>query len=522
MRNSFSLFNLKVENRLKNSVWGLVLVFQKVREDRKFTSKYLLFFVISWSFTFLSLYQLILSVKDKSGIALKILDFIPFLSFVVLNSSFPYLDYRGRIEELKPITSIESSHILSEFGNYSWAIYTLPYILIGALTVILTITPRSSLKTKSEYKRTLSVRNTAPEKFLDGLFLKERIAENIHQRSILENFAVIEYFKGGSEAVTMLVERNHLKTVRKVVGANGRDKLLLQKKWLENMNSHGIVKVLDSKSTSDFYEIEIDYIDNSCSFFDYIHNNSLESSKRILNSAIGILYEDVYGNIKTKNVAKELKTYLAINLFARVSQVTDNNSQLLELSLSKLPLEINGEFCLNLHEVMQKIAENQQCMDFLNQMSTSTRCHGDFTVDNILVKKQIDKPVLIDPSDDNLLKGPLVDFSRLMQSLLGGYEFLNQDDSQVEVTYRKDVVTIKYNDLTSSRYSELSKWLIEDVLPKHLSKNEIMSIKFHVGVFFARMLTHRQVINDKTLIKYYAVALVFLNEFFKDVSNECK
>ena len=60
-------------------------------------------------------------------------------------------------------------------------------------------------------------------------------------------------------------------------------------------------------------------------------------------------------------------------------------------------------------------------------------------------------------------------------------------------------------------------WLLEDVLPKKLTKNELKAVKFHVGVFYSRMLTHRFLIDEKTIYKYVAVSIRCLNEFYEEV-----
>jgi len=153
-------------------------------------------------------------------------------------------------------------------------------------------------------------------------------------------------------------------------------------------------------------------------------------------------------------------------------------------------------------------------------MNVTTKCHGDFTVDNILVHRDTGIPVLIDPSDDNILKGPLFDISRLMQSLLGGYEFLNSDGTDTDLTWQGESLKISYLDLKSQKYDELATWLLKDILPNRLHQNEIMAIQFHLGVLYARMLTHRLVINENSMYKYLAVSIQYLNKFYEEVTYE--
>ena len=54
--------------------------------------------------------------------------------------------------------------------------------------------------------------------------------------------------------------------------------------------------------------------------------------------------------------------------------------------------------------------------------------------------------LVIDPSDDNQVRGPVVDFARHMQSLAYGYEFLNEDEDPVVLGARDGVPEITFRD----------------------------------------------------------------------------
>jgi len=358
---------------------------------------------------------------------------------------------------------------------------------------------------------------TAPSSFLDSFFTKEKIIESIHRRSVTENFQVLEYFKGGSDAVTMLVQKSSIKTVQKVSGPRGFKQLKAQQEWLRDVESEGIVKVLDSNSTGEDFQLELEYIAESTSLFDYIHTNSIESSKKVILKALEILELDVYGDIRLKEVTPDLQQYLTNCYYERIDAVTKQSPKFKKFVNSRNPIYINGELYYDLQTVFEKIQASEECRQVLSRMKSTERCHGDLTVDNILVRTETGLPILIDPSDDNLLKGPLIDISRLMQSLLGGYEFLNKDTSEVNLIFDQDKILIDFHDLNSDKYDDLSNWLFKDVLPKKLTENEIKAVKFHVGIFYSRMLTHRILINEKTMYKYVAVSIRYLNEFFEEV-----
>jgi hypothetical protein len=349
--------------------------------------------------------------------------------------------------------------------------------------------------------------------------LKELIAEDIHRRAAIENFKVLQYFKGGSDAVTILVEKESRLSVRKISASDGNQKLRNQRDWLLSTNSTGIVKCIGSKENDETLEIELEYIDDSNSFFQFLHFVDIDTSKNVTKQIWNLLTTDVYAEVKFRDIEDDFYLYLDVNFYSRLKTAALHSIELNEILDSNLPLYINGIEYDNLQNLMKKIMSNSNCRDKLFGMTSSTRCHGDLTVDNILIRDSSNPlPILIDPSDDNILKGPLIDASRLMQSLRAGYEFLNEDISTVRARFDRDAVYLDYSDYKSQRYEELSRWVTNEILPEILTNDEILAINFHVGVFYARMLTHRLNINHKNALKYFAVSIVMLDKFYKEVS----
>ena len=455
---------------------------------------------------------------------MKITGSIPFISFIILNGNDYFSAYSLNLEKLANLISPYqfADNFLEVFSSLSWLLLTFPYLIFGLLAMIPILVPKVRFKS---FKLTLDPisqefsKPTAPSSFLDSFFTKEKIIESIHRRSVTENYQVLEYFKGGSDAVTMLVQKSSIKIVQKVSGPRGLNQLKAQQKWLREVKSEGIVKVLDSNFTDEDFQLELEYIADSTSLFDFIHANSIESSKKVILKALDILEQDVYGDIRLKEVTSELQQYVRNCFYERIDAVTKQSPKFKKFVNSRNPIYINGEQYYDLQTVFEKIQASEECLRILSRMKSTERCHGDFTVDNILVRRETGLPILIDPSDDNLLKGPLIDISRLMQSLLAGYEFLNQDSSEVNLIFDQDKILIEFHDLNSNKYNELSNWLFKDVLPKKLTENEIIAIKFHIGIFYSRMLTHRILINEKTIYKYVAVSIRYLNEFLEEVDR---
>jgi len=517
-------FNETIRNKIRNSIWGLILVFQQTLHNRKLLKNYTFFVIMSWTFTYSAIVLLALTIRGKVQFSASITTFVAFLSSVTLNGNNFLSNYSTKLEDFSSqIWKTQSaSEFIKDFSITSWVLFTMPYLLLGLFTLFYIAFKRSGphFPTRTDNLSNMgSQKLSAPAFYLDSFFTKEAIIENIHKRSIGENFKILEYFKGGSDAVTMLVEESSKKIVKKVTGPIGTNKLKTQELWLKDVNSTGIVKVLNSTTNQNYFEIELEYIDNSLPLFEFIHSNSLESSKKVIVQALDILKRDVYRETSFRECSTDLAEYLNENFYNKLSAVGLASPKFQKLLDTQLPIVINGISYFNLKIIIKKIFASDKCTQALKSMTYASKCHGDFTVDNILIRNVSNEPILIDPSDDNLLKGPLFDFSRLMQSLLGGYEFLNLDENDVAMSWANEAVYINYLDTKSSSYMRLSEWLFDEILEQSLSQMEIKAIKFHVGVLYSRMLTHRLLINEDSMFKYAAVSIKMLNEFYQEMNN---
>lgn len=179
-------------------------------------------------------------------------------------------------------------------------------------------------------------------------------------------------------------------------------------------------------------------------------------------------------------------------------------------------LSIAGVAQLNYRQVLDAIKNHPLAWAELGHFQTSGAIHGDFTIDNILIDPATKASLIIDPSDDNQIRGPVLDFARHFQSLWGGYEFLNEDASapNVEISDDGRTASVDYMSVRSARYEELAQWtwlLAEE----RLTPEELRSLPFHVGLLYGRMLTHRIAIDPHTALVYYTKCVEFLNQFYR-------
>ena len=134
----------------------------------------------------------------------------------------------------------------------------------------------------------------------------------------------------------------------------------------------------------------------------------------------------------------------------------------------------------------------------------SKLCHGDTTIDNLLVKDP-DEFKIVDPNY-NYLNSPLIDFAKMKQSLNNGYEFLMQN-KELTLTENK----LNFNFSKSERYEMLNKHL-DSILNEHFDNIE-SSILIHEAIHYARLLIYKDNIDSSKTIIYLSTMLKILNEY---------
>jgi hypothetical protein len=160
------------------------------------------------------------------------------------------------------------------------------------------------------------------------------------------------------------------------------------------------------------------------------------------------------------------------------------------------------------------VLKESKTIELLASYQPTSSIHGDLTIDNLLVD-EFGQALVIDPSDDNSVRGPIIDYSRLLQSLEGGYEFINQlqpEEISVEYLPEKTCWSIRYPDKRSARYEDLAL-VVRKSASVYLSTQEVESLDFHISLLFARMLSHRVNISLETAPAYLATSLIFIERF---------
>lgn len=514
-----TLFSPSLERRLRAAVWSVVHGFQQFLHSPRRVMRYLVLFALSWA-CYLGALVLFLSVVAPAFTDLLLVNVVaPFLAPEVVLVPSSFQTYVNGLVDFFALTAATASPVEAHrVAGLMWLALNVPIAIVGLASLFergLVVRADPDPKTDAANSLARSAdRGHELEAFLDSFFRRDNLAQALHELDVRGEIDLIRFFRGGSRAVTALIRVDGVTMVRKLVPITDQSQLKAQYEWLERYNTvPSIVRVLGARTRDDYYEIDLEFNPMASSGFSYVHTHSLAECHLVLEKVWETLYSRVYSIGEPSSYPDLLDTYIRKHLVARVEAAATQHEDLAS-ALKPALIRIGGIDLLNFGTVLLAIRENPRCMADLGRFRRSPVVHGDLTIDNLLVDAD-DTPLIIDP-DSKDLRGPVVDFGRLFQSLWGGYEFLNSDDSPPAYTRADDTsrAEIAYLDLRSARYKELASWLWEFAAQK-LTEEELRALPFHVGLFYGRMLTHRVLIDPRTALTYYAKCVEFLNVFYR-------
>jgi len=97
---------------------------------------------------------------------------------------------------------------------------------------------------------------------------------------------------------------------------------------------------------------------------------------------------------------------------------------------------------------------------------------------------------------------------------------LISDTRPVQPTLRENGLHIDFDARVSTEYADLAKYVKSEIAPKYLQMEEIEGLNLHVGILYARMLSHRNDIDPENATKYFAMSLLFLNDYLEELCRE--
>ncbi|MBX0301944.1 flippase-like domain-containing protein [Cryobacterium sp. 1639] len=514
-----SLFNPQIQGRTQFSAWTLIYGFQRLAKKPRQMVLYLGAFLGSWACYLTATAVLVLVLLPAFPIRETVSAAVgPFI--LAASSPWPAMpdSYVGILGELDVP---DASAIL--LGSATWFALAIPIAVIGLIwTPLYSVRvgrgPQSVVQVELPGNRNKLDRSELSgrdfPKFLNAYFRGESLFHVLHELEVRGDLTLVRVFKGGSNAVAVLSRQGGELSVQKLVPRAHAEKLKMQYDWLIAHGHHDrIVQVIGDSSGDAFYSIELEYCATSVPMFEFIHVNPVPESERKLTELWAFMFDNIYTVHEPALHADELEQYVQERFVERVNAVATVHDDLAR-ALEGEFISINGRTYSNFHTVMATIRQSPEAWSDLCTYQASDAIHGDLTIDNILIDRAADTFTIIDPSDDNKVRGPVLDFARQFQSLRMGYEFLNLDESPVSLgTDAAGQQTIEFPTLRSEQYVQLEEFLFSEIAIARLTPGELRSIDFHVGLLYGRMLSHRVVMDPETVLRYYATCVVGLNRF---------
>lgn len=347
--------------------------------------------------------------------------------------------------------------------------------------------------------------------FLDNYFSGNPLSKIVHRLEQDGAFHLLRYFKGGSDAITILVsdDKGHL-TVKKIIMLEYKSRLQAQHDWLASHKQEGIVSVLGEEEGDTYYAINLSYDPQNEMFFDYLHHSSTEENRRVMDDVWRTLSGTLYKNTTTTTDYGALDDYIEKHIWGCLDKAIVVHGDIARV-VDARKVWINGLQYDNIREIVKKIMAHKQARKDLATFAEAAEVDGDIALDNILVSRSTGKPLIIDPAPDgNIINGPVFDFGKNMQSLYCGYEFLFRSEEKVVLENDNE---INFQDRRSGQYIELCDYVRSELAPKYLSEAECRAMLFHAAVLHIRRLKHQVKQNPDIALAMYAVGVRTLNDF---------
>lgn len=401
----------------------------------------------------------------------------------------------------------------------SWVLLVVPISLFGLILLLVRTrepfwaprpTTASDASLMNKLQRTENI-STELSAFLESYFSAGDLSQIVHRLESAREFSLVRYFRGGSDAITILVLEHGQRVVKKIIPLKFQDRLQAQYDWLQTYGGNGIVTAWGAHLGSDYYSIDIDFDTRNIPFFDFLHQAPVAEGRHVLDAVLGMLKQNVYGDTKLGDAApKLLDAYIdrhIVQCFRKAAAVDPAVARAIEPDT----LIVNGQPVKNLRQILTELRETPQAVADIQHYQLAPAVHGDVIVDNILVDPANGKPTLIDPAPDgNMYVGPVFDFGKLMQSLHNGYEFLLRDERPVQLMHGD---RIDFQEQVSERYRQLDEYVRGTLAGRYLSPGEQRAMLFHGATLFLRRLKHQVYYTPVNTLKFYAVGVRALNEF---------
>ncbi len=487
-------------NKFRNVIKKIIINFSKIFND----NIKLKILKISW--------YVILSFKNL----IKRIDKIKILLYSILSWGCYLLSYALFAKALQLfnlnidavdifIGLFSANNLMISIGKLSFSNILLCIYIISSTFILYFISFFAKNKNFSkEYYELLPQLNYNDKlNFLEGYFSSKNGTYFNNYIRINQDISIIKDYSAGSNATTMLCEKNGKMFFRKYSIGEDSKKLYEQVLWIKSHKDNiPLTEITNVKYDDDFFFYDMPYNKDYISCFNYVHNVQIATGWKVIESALN----SIHNNLHTLNVKRADRETINLYIDNKVLKNLDKikNAKYIKPLLKYNYLNINGKKYHNLNYFEKYLSKDNLYNIFKNDMYSDI--HGDFTIENIIAIPEKNSFYIIDPNTGNLHNSANLDFAKLLQSLHGGYEFLMNTQ-----TLSIDENKIIYMSSKSQVYNEIYiKY--EHYLKRNFSNEELKSIYYHEIVHWLRLLPYKIEKNGVRSILFYCGLIIVLND----------
>lgn len=327
-------------------------------------------------------------------------------------------------------------------------------------------------------------------------YLQDYIAMN-------RDVTILRDLSAGSAATTMLCLRDQNLFYRKYAFGQDGKKLWQQAQWIRaHSRELPLPEILGETQGPESYCYDMAYRTSSVNFFEYIHCHSTEESWQMLSAILETLRTRLYRDARPAE-PPVIRQYVAEKVEKRLRDVLEAGE--LKALTQGDTICINGAAYRNLPALLGLFSRENLLQVFAED--PVTEIHGDLTIENLVADPAAPQGFyLIDPNTGNVLDSPYLDYSKLLQSLHGKYEFLRMV-SDYEVSPGSVEFLFSYTTNYARLYERYDRWLTETFSPA-----QVRSIYCHELVHWLRLMPYQLKKAGKRAAVYYAAFILVLND----------
>ena len=300
------------------------------------------------------------------------------------------------------------------------------------------------------------------------------------EENAIRDIVVQRMLRGGSDALTVMVQLRDQLCIRKYATGPAAKKLEAQCVWLQDhAGALPTVRVLESRRDDGRFRYDMEYSTTSRDLFDMVHMSGVRTSGALLADVMGTM-----GSLHARTRARDADD-MCVTRYAQ-DKVTAN---LKAIKAAYPPFFARDTIAVNGSTVsiklLDRFADARFMTDRLRRRETAT-IHGDLTIENILTDPA--RPggwFLIDPNIGNIFESPLLDHAKLLQSLHLGYESLNRD-----LSCHYNERSLEFPNTRSAQYAELydstTGWLRDN-----LGEEGLRETRLHEIVHYFRLTPYK-------------------------------